>query len=154
MKRSLQKFLKFKAFADSLADLSTCKRAKVGAIVFDSGFTQVLAIGYNGPPTMRENDSCSGEAGQCGCVHAEANALLKVRQRDLLGLWMYSTTFPCSHCAGLIANSGLITKLFYRDVYRDDKGAESLRAAGIEMVCSEWSQLESFLERDYALRVK
>jgi deoxycytidylate deaminase len=130
MTRHLEKLMKFVAFCDSLAELSTCKRAKCGAIVFDHRFTEVFSIGYNGPPSGTPNDACTGEEGKCACCHAEANALMKATQ----GSWMYSTMFPCVLCAGLIANKHQLSVLVYRHQYRDSERSRLiLENAGIEV---------------------
>ena len=68
----------FEAFLQSLKGLSTCKRKKCACIICDRDFMRVYSIGYNGPPSGIDNDSCTDEPKQCGCVHAEANALIKL----------------------------------------------------------------------------
>jgi deoxycytidylate deaminase len=134
--RRLDKLLKFMAFGDSLAELSTCKRAKCGAIVFDWQFEFVAGIGYNGPPHMLPNDSCTGVENKCGCVHAEANALLKAKAKTQRGLGyaMYSTTLPCVHCGGLIINSRTIGVLFWQTSYSDMSSLARLEQAKIIVV--------------------
>lgn len=132
MDRTLAKLAAFSSFCASLATLSTCKRAKCAAIVFPRDFTSVLAIGYNGPPRGAPNNSCYDEPGNCGCVHAEANALLKFHE-DYDAV-MLSSTAPCLHCAGLIINSQAITKVIWKYRYRDDRGLSRLTESSIEVV--------------------
>ena len=136
MTRKLEKLIKFVRFCDDLATLSTCKRAQCGAIIFDWGFRGVLGIGYNGQPAGTDNGACNGVEGVCGCVHAEANCLIKVPRGDgsRRDLAMYSTTYPCPHCAGLIANHGDVLCVFYAKPYRAQALSESiLRNAGIHV---------------------
>lgn len=124
------KRLVFAQFATDLSTLSTCKRAQVGCVVFPRDFSEVLAIGYNGPPRGLSHDRCNGMPGRCGCVHAEANAIAKLstRERDLV---MLSTTSPCTSCASLIVNCGRISVVDYITAYRDVYGLTTLEQAGI-----------------------
>lgn len=130
-KRKLLKLEKFFVMAQKIADLSTCKRAQCGAMIVPPDFSAVLAVGYNGPARDEDNDSCTGEVGKCGCVHAETNALIKLRYTGMPGLAMLSTTCPCRECAGLIINSGVIDEVLWLGAYRNDEGCERLRRAGI-----------------------
>ncbi len=129
MSRRELKLEKFFDFAISLSNLSYCKRAKVGCVICDKEFTMVHSIGYNGPPSGIDNDSCTGEPGNCGCVHAEANAMIKLG--SVSDVILLSTTIPCVHCAGLIVNSRKISSVFWISGYRSDRGSEILKKAGI-----------------------
>jgi len=121
--RALQKLETFKNFAFEIAALSTCERAKVGCIIFDPWFERVLAIGYNGPPKGESNDSCTNEVGNCGCIHAEVNALLKCKAENQI---LLTTLSPCNLCAGYILNSKLKAVIFCTE-YRHKEGIERLR---------------------------
>lgn len=127
--RDFEKLCAFWKFAVGLSDLSTCGRRAVGCVVTDPGLTSVLAVGYNGPPSRSPNDGCRRTEGTCGCVHAEANALVKLKDGERLV--MLTTTCPCEHCAGLIVNSGKIGMVVYGDAYRDSSGLNVLQAAGV-----------------------
>lgn len=130
--RDLEKLHAFWRFAAGLSDLSTCRRRAVGCVVADPGLTSVLAIGYNGPPRGLPNDRCREAEGACGCIHAEANALVKLRGGG--GLALLTTTSPCEHCAGLIVNCGKVATVIYGDAYRDSSGLAVLLAAGVAAV--------------------
>lgn len=108
-----------------LAQLSTCKRAKVGCVVVPDDLSMVYSIGYNGPPAGEPNDSCTGEQGRCGCVHAEANAVVKLG--PVTEAVLVCTTAPCLACAGLIVNCRKIHCVVYGLAYRDESGLELLR---------------------------
>lgn len=126
--RFRQKLKVFFGFTEDLASLSTCRRLQVGALIVQPDFSEVLAVGYNGPPAGRSNDSCRSNQGNCGCVHAEANAIAKLatRDRDLL---MLVTASPCEACAGLIINSGRVAVLIYGEPYRDPTGLTLLEGS-------------------------
>lgn len=108
---------KMMAFAQSLASLSCCKRLQVGCIVVPPDFSNVLSIGYNGPPSGLPNDQCSSDAGSCGCVHAEANAIVKLGACS--NAMLLCTDSPCMSCTGLIINSKKISHVVYLREYRD-----------------------------------
>lgn len=123
----------FWQFTEGLAGLSRCKRLAVGCVIIPADLSEILAIGYNGPPAGVPNDSCRMEEGKCGCVHADANALVKLHSRDT-GLVMILTHSPCEHCAGLVINSRRIGYVLYGGHYRDLRGANLLRSSGIVIV--------------------
>ena len=107
----------------------------MGAVVVTPELSEVLAIGYNGPARGRPNDSCRGGEGACGCAHSESNAIAKLgsHRSDLV---LVSTTSPCEHCAGLVANCLRISHVVYDKPYRDPTGLTLLRDAGI--VAVDW----------------
>lgn len=131
--RQKDKLQIFAGFAGNLASLSNCKRAQCGAIIFPGDFSSVLSVGYNGPPKGVSNDYCTSLQGGCGCVHAEANALIKLtaRPREDEEFWLFATTMPCYHCAGLIINSQNISRVIWLHEYRDKRGLDVLENAGI-----------------------
>lgn len=120
----------FARFAADLASLSTCRRLRVGCVVATPEFTEVLAVGYNGPPAGLPNDSCRGAEGACGCAHAEANAMVKLRDRRN-GLVLVTTVSPCEACAGLVVNCRSVARVVYLEEYRDPAGLDLLRRAGV-----------------------
>lgn len=115
---------------------STCQRSPtgVGAIITDRELTNVLSIGYNGPPKRGSNDCPNGPVeGACGCIHAEVNALLKAPW-DVHEQVMFVTLSPCVTCARLILNSR-ITRVVYAQAYRYMTGIETLLQGGLDVVC-------------------
>lgn len=112
---------------------STCKRRQVGAVITDSEGLTILGIGYNGPARGLPNDDCLAEKpGECGCIHAEANALIK-SLGTLPDKVLYTTCAPCLTCARLILNAG-IARVVYSAGYRTSLGIDLLRAQGIELL--------------------
>lgn len=128
--RRFSKIKLFNGFVRELRTLSTCKRAQVGAIIVTRDLSEILAIGYNGRPSHCPNDGCREEVGQCGCIHAEANALIK--RRPGTGV-MICTVCPCEHCAGLIVNSKAVTHVLYDMPYRNDLGIYVLHNGGVSV---------------------
>lgn len=115
--------------AEELAKRSTCARNQVGSVITDAELTQVLGIGYNGNARGLPNRCDSSEPGRCGCIHSEANALIKAGAQTP-GKVMFVTVSPCVMCAKMVVNSN-VAKVFYRNAYRDPTGVETLRAGGV-----------------------
>lgn len=118
--------------AEELAKRSTCSRNQVGSVIATSDLTQVLGIGFNGNARGLPNRCDSSEPGRCGCLHSEANALIKAGAQ-MAGKVMFVTTSPCVMCAKMIVNSN-VGCVYYRTAYRDGAGLEVLREAGVESV--------------------
>ncbi len=118
--------------AEELAKRSTCSRNQVGSVIVTEDLTQVLGIGYNGNARGLANACDSIEPGRCGCIHSEANALLKAGAQ-IPGKIMFVTVSPCLMCAKMIVNANVAAVYFRRD-YRSDQGLRVLRAAGVRVV--------------------
>lgn len=118
-------------FALQLAARSTCLRLKVGCVITSRDLERVLGIGYNGTAKGFPHECREEEAGNCGDIHAEINALTKAgaHEKDKV---LFITNAPCETCAKTIVNSGF-TKVFYRGPYRSELGFEILKKAGIEL---------------------
>lgn len=142
-----------------VAERSTCRRAKVGAILVRD--RRPVSMGYNGaPPHMPECISegvgCEEEAIQVspdapedakslarfvmkeGCqrtVHAEANAIAFAARSGIAtaGTTMYCTYAPCYSCAKLMLSAG-VTEVRYKKEYRDERGKNVLLQSGVTMV--------------------
>lgn len=120
----------FMEVARLTAQMSTCKRLQVGVVLTDERH-ESFWIGYNGGPRAGRNE-CRDEAteGGCGCVHAEANAVIKapghIRKRT------YITHSPCVTCAVMLVNAHVVS-FTYAERYRDTTGLEVLMEAGINV---------------------
>ena len=117
---------------------------QVGACIVNRN-NIIESIGYNGLPKGCSDDEFSWEKeGETlntkypFVVHAELNAILNAKGKDLSGCKIYVALFPCNECAKAIIQSG-ITKI----VYESDKYANTdnviaskkmLAAAGVELV--------------------
>ena len=116
--------------AEELAKRSTCARLQVGTVIATPDLTQVLGIGYNGNARGLPNRCDGSEPGKCGCLHSEANALIKAGAQ-VEGKVMFVTLAPCVMCAKMIVNSN-VRRVYYRDAYRDPAGLDVLAQAGVE----------------------
>jgi dCMP deaminase len=116
--------------AEELAKRSTCARSQVGSVVTTRDLTQVLGIGYNGNARGLPNTCDGTEPGKCGCLHSEANCLIKAGAQ-VEGKVMFVTMSPCVMCAKMIINSN-VHRVYYRTAYRDSGGVDVLREGGVE----------------------
>ena len=118
--------------AEELAKRSTCARLQVGTVLTDANLEHVVAIGYNGNARGFPNRCDTTEAGRCGCIHSEMNALVKSpgQLRDKVA---FVTASPCVMCAKLMVQAH-VSHVFYRAAYRDPSGLEVLEHAGIVAV--------------------
>ena len=116
------------------ANLSYCKRRKVGAIIVKD--RMIISDGYNGTPSGFENN-CEDEDGKTSwfVLHAEANAILKIAgsTQSCNGATLYITMSPCKECSKLILQSG-ISRVVYMQDYSDNSGLEFLRNTQIEIL--------------------
>lgn len=84
--------------------------------------TRILAMGYNGMEAGGKNECDSDIPGQCGCIHAEVNALIKAPPGPKA---LFVTTSPCLSCARLMINAD-VRAVYYGQVYRKSEGLELL----------------------------
>lgn len=126
------------AQALALAELSTCTRRKVGALIIDPLTRAVISDGYNGPPRKggalcgEEGDTCtretehitSGTHLERGCYHAEANAIYNAARRGARteGAVILTTAAPCLACARAIYHAGLVAVMTPPQSYPDTEG--------------------------------
>ena len=137
--------------AERFAQLSSAKRLQVGAVVVKDN--RIISIGYNGTPAGWSNDCeemfiTQDEVSpnvfsidkriefrtKDEVIHAEANAISKLARSNDSGLGsdMFISHAPCVHCAKLIYGAG-ISKVYYRNSYRDTDGIDFLTKCNIEV---------------------
>ena len=81
------------------------------------------------------SDFCSSVQGSCGCVHAESLAIVQTLKTHTDKLHMLLTTLsPCTQCARLIVESEIVARVIYLREYRDLRGVQILRDAGIDVM--------------------
>ncbi len=126
-----------------LSARSTCQRVgadgqvkRVGCVVTNFDLSNILSVGYNGNAAGLPDECSNPDApGNCGCLHAEENAISKCRshERDKI---MFTTDSPCPRCAKFIINNGF-SKVYFLRQYRDPTGINLLNQVGIETAAVE-----------------
>ena len=115
------------------ANLSYCKRKKVGALIVKD--KMIISDGYNGSPSGFDNN-CEDDNGDTHwyVLHAEANAITKVSAstQSSEGSTLYVTLSPCRDCSKLI-HQAKIKRVVYNEQYKDTSGLEFLQNAGVEV---------------------
>lgn len=150
-----QKFIDaFMDCAERFAQLSSARRAQVGAIIVKDN--RIISIGYNGMPSGWDNN-CEHEdwpdwiklnseiprdpeyvrlKTKAEVLHAETNAIAKVARssESCEGAALFCTHLPCLDCAKLIYQSG-ISEVYYKVEYQAAKGAgkEFLIKSGVNI---------------------
>ena len=135
----------FLEIAQVVARRSTCLRRQIGAVIVKD--RRILTTGYNGAPTrlahcaevgcLREQLSIpSGERHEiCRALHSEMNAIIQAAQYGVStkGATLYSTHQPCSMCARIIINAGIVRVVYVGD-YPDEFAMSLLKEGKIELV--------------------
>jgi dCMP deaminase len=129
--------------------LLTAQRSKdpntqVGACIVDQE-KRILSTGYNGFPSGCSDDvfpweregEDANETKYPFVVHAELNAILNARGKDLTGSKLYVALFPCNECAKAIIQSGVAEVIYLSDKYSHTSPTLASRkmfeAAGIRL---------------------
>ena len=120
--------------AFQLAARSTCSRLHVGTVITSTDYRKVLAVGYNGNATGLTNKCDRDEAGNCGCLHSEENAVINCDAPRTGEKHVFVTHLPCVMCAKRLINLGNVKKVFYAQEYRVQESLGVLRSVGIEAI--------------------
>ena len=123
----------FLEIAKQVSTRTTCLSPGKGAVIVIN--KRIIATGYNGAPSNTKD--CKYDTGmcykrslgfgsgeghdKCKAIHAEINAILQAARQGISieGAEMYCTHKPCSECAKLIVNSGIV-KVTYLEDYPND----------------------------------
>lgn len=128
--------------AERFAQLSTAVRLQVGAVVVKDN--RIISIGYNGMPAGWTNvceevievheDGGVVTRTKDEVIHAEQNSILKLARdgESGNGASLFCTHAPCIQCAKLIYGAG-ISKVYYRNTYKDNLGIDFLEECGIDI---------------------
>ena len=125
------------------AQRSKDPNTQVGACIVDAD-NRILSTGYNGFPQGCSDDSfpwnrdeSRGETKYQFVVHAELNAVLNARGKNLSGSKLYVSLFPCHECAKAIIQSGVKEVVYLSDKYHDTPSTvasrKMLNAAGVKL---------------------
>ena len=134
----------FMGITELVAQRSTCLRRHVGAILVRD--KRIITTGYNGAPArinhcldvgcLREQMGIpSGERHElCRGLHAEQNAIIQAASfgTPMRGSAIYSTTYPCTICAKMIINAGIVEVIFDVD-YEDPLSKALFEESGIKL---------------------
>ncbi len=134
----------FMKVAFLVCERSTCLRRQVGAVLVKD--KQILATGYNGAPRGIAHCDVTGclrgslgvPSGQrheiCRGLHAEQNVILQAAQHGVStrGSLLYITNTPCSICAKMIINAGIV-EVIACGGYPDTMALDFLKEAGIKL---------------------
>ena len=145
MKR--QEYLSWDDYFMAVALLSG-KRSKdpstqVGACIVNKN-NVIESIGYNGLPKGCSDDEFPWEKeGEMlntkypFVVHAELNAILNAKGKDLSGCKIYVALFPCNECAKAIIQSGISEVVYLSDKYANTDSVKAskmmFKCAGVEL---------------------
>lgn len=125
----------FVDFARNLKGLSKCRDKQVACLICSGDLKQIYSIGINGGPRSSKELECLCESGQTkySCIHAEANALVKLQTRDAHKV-MICTYSPCLQCASMIVNEpcGFDAVLFV-DLHHDFSAVKLLMNNDIQV---------------------
>jgi dCMP deaminase len=129
----------YMGLAQGMSARSTCNRTtsdgqlvKVGCAIVTPDWRKVIAVGYNGNAAGLPNECDSTEPGACGCIHAEANAVVNCDSPRSTEKIVFSTHLPCVNCAKLLINLGNVREVLYLNAYRIRTGLELFDRVGIK----------------------
>lgn len=114
---------------------------QVGACIVDKD-NIILSTGYNGFPYGCSDDEFpwareGNDTKYSYVVHAELNAILNSRGKDLKGAKLYVDLFPCNECAKAIIQSGISELVYLYNKYPDSSATlasqRMLSSAGIKL---------------------
>lgn len=121
------------SFVSDLTKLSKCHDRKVACVICDKDFQQIYSIGINGGPkgTTEEWECLCDADTKYSCIHAEANALIKLTTR-VPNKIMVCSLAPCLQCASMIINEpGGFYGILFIEPYKDVSAIKLLNSAGI-----------------------
>ncbi len=134
--------------AEVVKKRADCTRRQVGALIVKD--LRIVSTGYNGTPHGIKNCSAGGcqrcrqrDKGEikwheyeesCVCIHAEQNAIIQAARQGTptKGATLYSTTNPCSSCAKMLINAGIV-RVVCKEKHPDRGGIELLKKARVKV---------------------
>jgi dCMP deaminase len=119
---------------------STCRRVgsdgtvlRVGCAIVTPDFRKVIAVGYNGNASGLPNKCDAPDTpGACGCIHAEANAVVNCDSPRATEKIVFTSYLPCVNCAKLLINLGNVREVYYFNDYRIHTALELFDTVGIK----------------------
>jgi len=138
----------FMNIAEQVKLRCTCMSAKKGAVIVKE--KMILSSGYNGTPKGIQHCTSGGcqrctsrhlgkmksgvYAEPCICCHSEENAIVQAAYNGVTtqGAIMYTTFTPCTNCAKMIINAGII-EVVAKVLYPDEVGRKLFKEAGVKL---------------------
>jgi dCMP deaminase len=138
----------FMMIAEVVRTRADCLRRRVGAVIVKD--FRIVSTGYNGTPRGIKNCTEGGclrcllrsqgklkrgeKEESCICLHAEQNAIIQAAYlgTSTKGATLYTTANPCSSCAKMLINAGII-RVVCRMEHHDLEGIKLLEKAGVEV---------------------
>ena len=137
---------RFMELALLVATWSSCYQLnrQVGAIIVKD--KRIITTGYNGASSgissCKDKNEClrkklnieSGTRAElCYAVHAEQNAIVQAAKLGISvdGATIYVTHQPCSICAKMIINAGIVEVVYHKRYSIDDVSTALLKEAGV-----------------------
>jgi dCMP deaminase len=74
------------------------------------------------------------EAGICGCLHSEENAVINCDSPRTVEKVVFVTHLPCVMCAKRLINVGNVKRVHYCQDYRSRDSLEIFSQVGIEVI--------------------
>jgi dCMP deaminase len=110
----------YMSLAKILSLRSTCSRRKVGCVITSHDYKKVFSVGYDGNASKLPNKGDKPDkSGECGCLHAEENAVISCSEPPYVPKVIFATVYPCKMCAKRIIQLGGVLHVFYLDDYRN-----------------------------------
>jgi dCMP deaminase len=119
----------YMTIAEQYSLLSKDPRTKVGSVIVTQ--EGILYPGINGWAIGEPEVPDSLEPGCSGTIHAEAAAIIKFNPTIHKGSSIFITHVPCRVCSRMIINTQAISRVYYKNEYRDMFGIDILEKAGI-----------------------
>jgi len=136
---------RFMEMAELVSSWTSCfqENRNIGAVIVKN--KRIMTTGYNGAPTgvttckergeclRRKLDILSGTRQEvCYATHAEQNAIIQAARlgEAIDGATLYCTHQPCSQCAKMIINAGIL-RVVYRHGYPDEFSMALFEEAGV-----------------------
>ncbi|MAF99005.1 MAG: hypothetical protein CMH61_00175 [Nanoarchaeota archaeon] len=138
----------FMNIAEQVKMRCTCMSAKKGTIIARD--KMIISTGYNGSPKGIEHctkggcERCTSRhlgkiksgvySEPCICCHSEENAIAQAAYNgtSTKGAILYTTFTPCTTCAKMIINAGIV-EVVAQVAYPDDVGTKLLKDAGVRL---------------------
>lgn len=118
---------------------TTCKRKGVGCQLITIRENEMRSWDsvYNGP--SRPDFECTDIVGNCGCMHSEPRAIIKAFQLGLADtkFIMLCTYSPCTNCANIILQSGIIEGVVYKILTEHDKRGDEFLRKSIDVLTTK-----------------